>query len=298
MHLRRLPTPTFAPDDGAAAGGTPGTGDTAAAPLPGASTDDASLFDAVEQAAAAQGVPQPDAAGKPQRPDNIPEQFWDSEKGEVRLAELGKSWLDLRTKVARGEGKIPDAPDGYALPAMEGMPEDLVPANDPVWTEVRAAAHKAGVTQAQMDALTKPFLAAQMKALAAKQQATDPAAAEAQRRQWAEQEVAKLGPNGQQVVRDVGGWIGGMVARGSLSEGEGRALKALGTAEGVRALAKLREAMGAPPIPTEALDGATMTQADATRMMQDGYRKGDQEMVERARRALEELDRRGHLRVA
>ena len=38
---------------------------------------------------------------KPQRPEHIPEKFWDAEKGEVRLEELAKSYAELEKKGAQ-----------------------------------------------------------------------------------------------------------------------------------------------------------------------------------------------------
>jgi hypothetical protein len=66
-------------------------------------------------------------------------------------------------------------------------------------------------------------------------------------------ELARLGPNGAQTVRAVNAWLKGLEARRVLTAQEHGTLRRVHTAEGVMALAKLRDAMrqGAPPLPTD-----------------------------------------------
>lgn len=280
----RTPMIFRAPEDGAAGtGAATSTGD--------------SLFDAAggddqaqaSQAAGQDGQQQAATTAKPTRPDTIPEQFWDAEKGEPRVHEMGKSWLDMRRKISRGIEAPPEAPDAYTVPKLDGAPEGLIGGDgDTLWPEIRKAAHAAGVTQKQLDALAAPFLA-QMAQQGGETETPEARAARV------EAEFAKLGPNGKQVVRDVGGWIAGLHSRGVLSDGEFAALRQVGTAEGVRALAKLRERAGEKPIPTDAIGDDAMAQADAERLMREGFQKGDQGMVERARRKLQELEKAGRL---
>jgi hypothetical protein len=282
--FRRIPMIFRAPEDGAAGAGA------GAAAATGDSLFDAAGDDTTKTAGTEGQDGQQQATGtKPTRPDTIPEQFWDAEKSEVRLHEMGKSWLDMRRKVSRGIEAPPEAPDAYTVPKLEGVPEGLIGGEgDALWPEIRKAAHAAGVTQKQLDALAAPFLT---------QMATEGGEAETPEARTArvEAEFAKLGPNGKQVVRDVGGWIAGMHGRGQLSDGEFAALRAVGTAEGVRALAKLRELAGEKPIPTDAIGDDAMAQADAERLMRDGFQKGDTAMVERGRQQLRKLEQAGRL---
>jgi hypothetical protein len=297
MRFPRLPTPLRAPE-GAEGAAPPAGTPPAAPPAAAASADPPSIFDDVTAPGAPPGAPaaDPAAAGKPARPDHIPEQFWDGEKGEVKLDALGKSWLDLRTKIARGEGKLPDTPDAYTLPALDGIQvAELVPSDDPLWTATRQNAHKAGVTDAQLQEIMKPYLSALAEVRAKAAPPEDPAAARAAQMAEIENERAKLGPNGRAIVADIGQWIAGLQSRGALSDGEARALKAVGTADGIRALVKIREATGHHPIPTEALAQDSMTEADARRLLTDGFATNDADKQARARRALEDLQRRGQL---
>jgi hypothetical protein len=232
-------------------------------------------------------VPDGDSGGD--RPGWLPEQFWDGEGKRPKLESLAKSWNDLRSRVAKGEGVVPDKPEAYRLPELDGLPKDLVKEDDPLWTEIRAAAHQAGITQAQLEALAKPYLTAAAKA---RETAGVPADAEAEKRLYAA-ELARLGPAGAAVVREVKAWLGGLVGRGLLTEAERDALKLVSTAEGVRALLKLRQLSGDRPIPLEGISEDAPSEQDALRMMREALDKRDQSLGERAMRALKAQAGRG-----
>ncbi len=86
-------------------------------------------------------APQPEAltAG---RPDDVPEKFWDPEKGTLRTDALLKSYRELERKLgAQPAADIPAGPGDYALT----FDTDLITA-DP---EVNKRLHAAGFTHAQ-----------------------------------------------------------------------------------------------------------------------------------------------------
>lgn len=60
-------------------------------------------------------VPAADKPTGPQRPDHIPEKFWDKDKGEARWDDMAKSYAELE-KLASGK-KPEDAPADDAAPA-------------------------------------------------------------------------------------------------------------------------------------------------------------------------------------
>lgn len=273
---------TEAPDAAAPAGAT------------GPDQETGGLFDLAETA-----EDQPDRArpadpapARPAaRPADVPEQFWDPEKGQLRSAELVKSWRDLRGKVSAGRGEVPETAEGYALPVLEDLPADLVAKDDPLWKAVSAKAHAAGVTQQQLQALAEPYLRGLAEARTSQSPEAQAEAVKATR----QAELAKLGPNGLALVRDIGGWVNGLASRGSLTASEAAALRSVSTADGVRAIAKLRELTGHLPIPTQALDPDGMSQKDAETMLREGYGKSDQAMIDRARARLKTLEERGEL---
>jgi hypothetical protein len=285
-------TKTAAPIDTAPAA-APATTSDAPGKSDQAAASPASLFDA-----ASPDAPKLDAEGQPIRPDWLPEQFWDPETKAPRADALAKSWADLRRIVSRGEHKPPPDDTGYTLPAVEGLPADFIPVDDAVWARVRKAAHQAGLTVQQLQAIAAPMLAhaAQIAAQGpAAAPPEDPAAAmEAQRAAY-QAEIAKLGPNGERVLRDVDGWMKGLRSRGILTDAELADLRGISTAAGVRALAKLRELAGERALPVDALTVEDTTQADAQRMLQEGFEKNDEGLIRKGRSVLERLEREGRL---
>lgn len=57
------------------------------------------------------------------RPDDIPEQFWDAEKGEVRVPQLVKSWKEA-TKKFREKNEPPEEYDLQLPEGVEALGED------------------------------------------------------------------------------------------------------------------------------------------------------------------------------
>jgi hypothetical protein len=231
--------------------------------------------------------------GKPQRPEDVPEAFWDAEKGAIRPEALMKSWRDLRKQISRGEHKPPAAADAYALPAVEGLPQDFLGTDDPLLHSIREAALKAGLTVPQFQAIARPFLAELAKRLQdnAEPPAPDPAALEAAR----QAEIAKLGPQGERVRRQVEAYLDGLTTRGVLTKEERNSLYAPNAAA-VRAFHKLMELTGEKPIPVDALDAGQASQPDLQRMLREGYQKRDEQLIARARQGLDDLARKGLLR--
>lgn len=99
--------------------------------------------DAAKAAAAAAAA----AAGKPQRPEHIPEKFWNADKGEVNVEAMAKSYAELeRTRTTPPPAKAPDMGAGDpAKAAQEAATRDAQakPA------EQRTDAEKALVAQAE-----------------------------------------------------------------------------------------------------------------------------------------------------
>lgn len=273
----------------AGAGGTapPEGGTDTGSDSPPGGADPGNLFDMAEQQ-----EPQRGTDGKLVKPADLPDQFWNGEKGEIRVDALAKSWRDLRAQVSKGAEKPPESADAYQLPKVEGLPEGFIGGkDDALWPTIRQAAHKAGVSQRQLEALAGPFLSA----VAEQMKGADPQQSEEERRQAAEKEIGTLGPNGRQLVADLGGWLRGMVSSGRFTQDEALALRGVSTAAGVRALAKLRELSGEKPIPTDAMQADQATQADLQRMLTEGYAKNDPELRRKALAGLAELEKRGAL---
>lgn len=280
----------------AAAGAAGGAGAAAAAAAgAGAGDDNLTIFDV-----AGDGDPKPGEDGKPVMPDWLPgEQFWDKDGGKVRVEDMAKSWKDLRDKVAKGpaaKDPPPASEADYKLPEIEGLPPGMVGGEkDTLWPAIRAAAHKAGISQTQLEAVARPYLQELAKGVQRMQEETDPVKVRETQRAELRAELAKLGPSGETQVRDLRNWVDGLQTRGILTEDEAYHLKALGTAEGVRAMMKLREMTGDQAIPTDIISDEAGTARDARRMMTEGYAKGDQALIDKGRKLAAALDKQGKL---
>lgn len=95
---------------------------------------------------------------KPNRPADIPEKFWDAERGELRVDALVKSYRELERRMSQRAARpaddadeedkrrwremldIPDSPDAYDIQAPEGLGID---------PDVNARLHQAGFSRAQ-----------------------------------------------------------------------------------------------------------------------------------------------------
>ncbi|MCS6890078.1 MAG: hypothetical protein RMK64_11190 [Rhodovarius sp.] len=93
------------------------------------------------------------------RPEDVPEKFWDAERGELRVDALLKSYRELERRLSQRLARpaedadeeekrrwrelldIPDSPDGYDITPPEGLGID---------PEVNERLHRAGFSRAQV----------------------------------------------------------------------------------------------------------------------------------------------------
>jgi hypothetical protein len=174
---------------------------------------------------------QPAAAAE--RPDWLPENFWNPERGEPNVQAMAKSYSDLRKMVSQGKHKPP--PDGKY--AAQGLPEDVAPA-------LTEFASKWGLPQAAFEELAaRTADIAQLNAAPT----IDPAT-----------EKKLLGPNADAQINGMVNWARGLVNRGVWGPEDFDEFKVMGgTARGLKALMKMREAFeGRIPIETQPMEGA------------------------------------------
>lgn len=176
----------------------------AASPTSGLTTTQETLRDSGQANASAQaaGASSPTTASTPPkvRPEGLPESFWDKDKGEVKFADLTKSYEELRQAKAEADARkaqVPAQADLYKpeLPKDLKLPEGMeVKTDDPLYLAARDLAHAKGWTQADFtDALAMyaRIEAAKHETLAAGRKALDEA----------------LGANGAKRVDDLNNWF-------------------------------------------------------------------------------------------
>lgn len=172
------------------------------------------------------------------KPDYLPDNFWDADKGEANLEAMSKSWSDLRKQISQGKHKAPA--DGNYDTTSWG--EDA--ADNPMASTLVGWAKENGLSQAQFDDLVGKLKTQAQELMG--DSGVDAA-----------QEMKKLGPNGQALVNGMADWARGLIQKGIWGSEDWDEFKIMaGTARGLNMLAKLREGYeGRLPIETAPMDG-------------------------------------------
>lgn len=188
-----------------------------------------------------------------ERPEYLPEQFWNDENGPD-LEGLAKSYSELRAKMSAGKHKAPK--DGkYDLSVLQDY---SVSEDDDLLSEFTAFAKENGLSQDQFDAVTSMY-------------AKEMAEIFGQQEDDVEAEMQKLGPKGEKVINSLNQWLGKLGSSGTLSAEEVDAITNAATnANYISALSKIRASYGEQPIPDVTVqEGKGMTKADLDAMVAD-----------------------------
>lgn len=223
------------------------------------------------QAAEISHLQQPEDDSPLERPDWWPENFWKKDESEPDLEALAKSWTDLRKQISQGKHKAPE--DGnYDWKAFGETPED-----DPVRGHVSTWAKEYGVSQAALDALVGPII--EMGGQQQQQVKFDAAA-----------EKKALGPNADTIIKGMTQWASGLVQKGVWGADDFEEFKVMGgTANGIKALMKLRETYeGRIPTQSAPVDGAP-SKAELNQMVADPKYKTDPAYRQKVERLFQQV---------
>ena len=166
------------------------------------------------------------------KPDWYPEKFWNEEEGPD-LENLVKSYNELQKKFSQGKHKAPEKYDESVF-ADAQIPED-----DELYVNYKDWAKKNGISQEAFDQLAQMFI--------------ETAGAEAQQAQISyEKEYKRLGPNADATIKSMTDWAQGLVRKGVWGENDFEEFKIMGgTADGLRALQKIRAYYGDQTVPVD-----------------------------------------------
>ena len=173
------------------------------------------------------------------KPEYLPDNFWNAEKGEANFEGLAKSWSDLRKTISQGKHKAP-ADGNYDTGSWGDGAGD-----NPMAQTIVGWAKDNNLSQAQFDDLVGKL---QTQARDVMQGETiDP-----------EVEMKALGPNANAVVNGMVGWARGLVQKGIWGKDDFEEFKVMGgTAKGLRALMKVRESYeGRIPVESMPVEGS------------------------------------------
>lgn len=188
-----------------------------------------------------------------ERPEWMPEQFWDDESGPD-LESMAKSYQELRSKMSSGKHKAPkDGKYDIASLTDHGVDED-----DPLLGEFKGFAKENGLSQDQFEQITQMYVQ-HMGDMFDKTE-TDK-----------QTEIAKLGRNGEKVIGGLNQWLTKLGTSGALSHEEVDAIATKAdNAQFITALNKIRQSYGEQPIPDSSIqEGGGETRADLDAMVGD-----------------------------
>jgi hypothetical protein len=215
--------------------------------------------------------PDPDAdkdkGKKAERPEHIPEKFWDPEKGEIRHEAMAKAYQDLEKKL----GNNKKAPDDYKIELDDDLKKlfqaDKVE-SDPMLKWFKDYAKSNNFTQEMFNDALKGFGKTAGDFL--KGEGAPPPMPDAK------EELGKLGKNGQAIVDNQVEFLSGLFKRGELNEGQMQEILILTeTAAGIQALQAIRKHYGeAQNIPLDLKADGGVKSADELRTMQADKRYG------------------------
>lgn len=126
-----------------------------------------------------------------ERPENVPEKFWDSEKGEVRLDDALKSYSELEKRF----GSFTGAPEEYAIGLSEELTEQGVEIDkdDPMLEAATKFAQDAGMSQEGFNGMLNLYAMNQLAMQKAEQEAMVA-------------DIASLGDNADRRINNLTQW--------------------------------------------------------------------------------------------
>jgi len=180
-----------------------------------------------------QAAPQED---KPEeeltRPDWYPEKFWDEKEGPD-LENLSKAYNELLKKFSQGKHKVPENYDDKIF-RDANVPED-----DELYNTYKTWAKENGVSQSAFEELASKFI--EMSKGQAEQMKVS-----------YQEEHKKLGPNADATIKSMTEWAQGLVRKGVWGQDDFEEFKIMGgTADGLRALQKIRSYYGDQTVPVD-----------------------------------------------
>ncbi len=227
------------------------------------------------QAQAQEAGQAPPAGSGTQRPEHVPEQFWDAEQGRVKHEAWAKSWNDFRQLAKAPASPPPENAAGYALSDEQAGKLDL---SDPVLGVFRDLAFENRLSNEQFQAIVGGFL---QKTSGLVGQPQDAAA-----------ERAKLGPHADAITNSVSNHLQRAVNAGNMTADQMQRLVAMnGDAAGIQAMHSLISALtGEQAIPSMPPAGReSKSPEECYNMMNDPrYRNGDPAYIAEVERAFEE----------
>ena len=174
-----------------------------------------------------------DKAASGERPEWLPDRFWDDDNG-ADYEGLAKSQQELYKKLRNGKHEAPE--DGAYDLKFVG---DKISEDDELMTKFKTMASDRGLTQDDFESIVGLVLDTMPETQEGPEEKFDMDA-----------EMAKLGPNAEAITNGLVKWAEGLVRQGAWTGEDFEEFKVFGgTANGIRALHRLRNYYGEKDIP-------------------------------------------------
>lgn len=199
-----------------------------------------------------------DETPKVQRPEDLPEQFWDEENGVFKANDLFDEYkkekdkaLGLRQKLSKGQPVAPDSADGYQLDADKMAEAGMDISNDdPAIKIFREASANAGITQDQFQLLVTEYTKGVQNSEEIQKLNQPQGPSEEDQKAYLDGEMKKLGDNAQGQIQGIKNWNQQLFYDGVLSKDDFETAQNMGSsAREIRVINAYRQAAGNMTIP-------------------------------------------------
>lgn len=180
-----------------------------------------------------------------QRPDNVPEQFWDPDNGSYKGDDLFKAYKaeqdraeGLRKKLSKGFQNVPDMPEKYQIDLGEDFE---INTDDDGIQMFREISHKYGLSHEQFNGVLKEF----SERMGDFSDDSDSGNFDEYKEQYFQEQIESLGDKGPALIKNVATYGRTLLTQGVFSEEEYNAFVAMPrSAAELKALNKMRMAAG------------------------------------------------------
>lgn len=218
------------------------------------------------------------------KPEYLSDELWDSEKNEVKVADLMKAYESeqkkakgLREKLSKGVDKAPEKAEDYAF-------NENVELNEEDALFIKEVAKEAGFTNNQLNSFLE-------KVLERYSVNEDIDHAEVMR-----EEMKKLGDTAPQILRAVADFKNGLLSQGVINEEQAKTIERMAnSAESVEMLNIFRTLIGGESVPVKSMysDGLPSDAEIFAMMGTEEYQKGNPEALRKVDELMSKRERAG-----
>jgi hypothetical protein len=234
------------------------------------------------------------------KPEVLSDNYWDEEKGEIKLDNLVKDLetekkkaLDLR-KIISQKGSVKPPKEAGEYTVSEDLAE-LLPEDSEAMTLLREQALEAGLPKEQFATFMEGLLPAMKEQglLVENEPELSDEEKEEEFNKYRDQELEKLGSDSKKILQRVVNWGDGLLNKGILSKDELPVFQSFANdANSLLVLNKLASLSGEPEIPVQtAIPDGVLSRKEVDELIRsEAYKKGDVETHMKVKKHFEAMN--------